>query len=804
MLRKRLEADKHNLSIPSAATPSDTKWHEDLARSVHVISQRHFDDSTILRRSRLQRNIKLNSRDPVAWRDFLTFLNDERKRAARADPSSAPSMHQALVKLYIIATNVVPMSAYNRHSEDYLALWLDLAALRADSPEDSYLARDVFKSLKTNSIGQRLPSFWLAYAHFEQTSGNSEKAARFREKAAACSEVDVPPAKPLLRPNIRTARPPLRTLPASSTPSASHPIPATPPLAKSTSISPEAMRRAAAPSFEPPQLLSPPTQTPDPAPIASRLAMPAPTMRSRPRASPLVPASSASQIRQQPMYKRPNNDSHVPTTTRRTPRPASPEQDRRPMSDIATSVATATSAEASSRDSSIDGPLSRGSRSVSRRDRDHRMDRNENVRNMTPPVPWLNADNVATVNGTQYLVLGVVGKGGSSKVYKVLGPDFQVFALKRVRVPSSASNFKATFDSYANEIDLLQRLRGKPNIVTCFDAEVREDMGMIQLIMEHGEQDLAKQLSERKNRRDCNALRIQKVLWTQMLEAVHTIHQAKIVHGDLKPANFLCVTGKLKLIDFGIAKAIMAEDTTKIFRDVPVGTPNYMSPEALVAYDGDDENFDMDVSAEYDGMDREMRPKKYRVGRASDIWSLGCILYQMVYGRTPFAHLTNIMQKLSCIQDPSYEIQYGTVEDTAVLEVLQGCLQRDPAKRMSIPELLNHRFLTQCAGSMRGGKSEVGREGGDLTENGLHAVLRQVVSYDIPLEKLKDMVCGRDENRYQAFLRDMQRRLGGDSREQKGEMEVMDRIGSRDGSQRFMTPTSSGLTNQATRSNGPR
>lgn len=51
--------------------------------------------------------------------------------------------------------------------------------------------------------------------------------------------------------------------------------------------------------------------------------------------------------------------------------------------------------------------------------------------------------------------------------------------------------------------------------------------------------------------------------WQQMLEAVQTIHEAKIVHGDLKPANFLIVAGSLKLIDFGIAKAIQTEDTTK-------------------------------------------------------------------------------------------------------------------------------------------------------------------------------------------------------------------------------------------------
>lgn len=58
-------------------------------------------------------------------------------------------------------------------------------------------------------------------------------------------------------------------------------------------------------------------------------------------------------------------------------------------------------------------------------------------------------------------------------------------------------------------------------------------------------------------------------IWQQILLAVNTIHEERIVHSDLKPANFLLVKGSLKLIDFGIAKAIMS-DTTNIQRDSQV------------------------------------------------------------------------------------------------------------------------------------------------------------------------------------------------------------------------------------------
>lgn len=60
---------------------------------------------------------------------------------------------------------------------------------------------------------------------------------------------------------------------------------------------------------------------------------------------------------------------------------------------------------------------------------------------------------------------------------------------------------------------------------------------------------------------------------------VQVVHDARIVHSDLKPANFLCVKGRLKLIDFGIARTC-GNNTTAI-GGVDQGTMNFMSPEAL-------------------------------------------------------------------------------------------------------------------------------------------------------------------------------------------------------------------------------
>ena len=72
-----------------------------------------------------------------------------------------------------------------------------------------------------------------------------------------------------------------------------------------------------------------------------------------------------------------------------------------------------------------------------------------------------------------------------------------------------------------------------------------------------------------------------RLYWQQMCEAVAIVHEEeRIVHGDIKPQNFVSVQGFLKLIDFGIAKALDA-DTTHIGRDNLVGTLNYLAPETL-------------------------------------------------------------------------------------------------------------------------------------------------------------------------------------------------------------------------------
>ena len=98
---------------------------------------------------------------------------------------------------------------------------------------------------------------------------------------------------------------------------------------------------------------------------------------------------------------------------------------------------------------------------------------------------------------------------------------------------------------------------------------------------------------------------------------------------------------------------------------------------------------------EMPGVNHKVSSKAYlKQGRASDVWSLGCILYRLVYHQPPFGTM-QLMVKLVAITNPNHVIPYPPLEKefVQVIPVLQGCLVFEPKKRLSIQQLLEHEFL---------------------------------------------------------------------------------------------------------------
>lgn len=273
-----------------------------------------------------------------------------------------------------------------------------------------------------------------------------------------------------------------------------------------------------------------------------------------------------------------------------------------------------------------------------------------------------------SVKGKIYSILKQIGSGGSSKVFQVLNEKKQIHAIKYVNLEEADSQ---TIDSYRNEIAYLNKLQQHSDkIIRLYDYEITDQY--IYMVMECGNIDLNSWLKKKKSINPWE----RKSYWKNMLEAVYTIHQHGIIHSDLKPANFLIVDGMLKLIDFGIANQ-MQPDTTSIIKDSQVGTVNYMPPEAI-----------KDMSSS-----RENGKSKSKISPKSDVWSLGCILYYMTYGKTPFQHIINQISKLHAIIDPNHEIEFPDIPEKDLQDVLKCCLIRDPKKRISIPELLAHPYV---------------------------------------------------------------------------------------------------------------
>ncbi len=283
-------------------------------------------------------------------------------------------------------------------------------------------------------------------------------------------------------------------------------------------------------------------------------------------------------------------------------------------------------------------------------------------------------ENILAINNVEYVIDKKIGSGGSSLVYMARGrKSGKECAIKVVNLDGDSQ----MIEGYLNETKLLVRLQRNINVVELFDYSHQPEKKTLYMIMEKGDSDLHRILQSYRTHIPLYNL---MKYWHQMLQAVNYIHQNGVIHSDLKPANFLMVNGRLKLIDFGIASNI-ALDSTSIIKFSQAGTFNYISPEALI-----------DTST---GDSPARDQPRIRLSTRSDVWSLGCILYLLLYKKTPFSHIKQLPQKITAITSPKTVIDYPELPNfypPLLLEMLKKCLVYHPKQRLTVAELLEYPF----------------------------------------------------------------------------------------------------------------
>jgi serine/threonine-protein kinase 11 len=159
----------------------------------------------------------------------------------------------------------------------------------------------------------------------------------------------------------------------------------------------------------------------------------------------------------------------------------------------------------------------------------------------------------------------------------------------------------------------------------------------------------------------------------QIAEPLKSLHDAGYVHQDIKPSNILLTkTGRAILADFGTGHSFLSAA-------VVVGTPAYQAPEALDDSYGDESERELDPDS---------GPQK------EDVWALGITLYQMLFLELPFAG-ANLFEIVHEINTKPLRIPEGT--DPLLVNLLNGMINVDPAKRFSIEQVLAHPLIRNAS-----------------------------------------------------------------------------------------------------------
>jgi eukaryotic-like serine/threonine-protein kinase len=255
-----------------------------------------------------------------------------------------------------------------------------------------------------------------------------------------------------------------------------------------------------------------------------------------------------------------------------------------------------------------------------------------------------------TLVSERYTLTSELGRGGMATVHRAHDARHGRDVAVKVMLPSVAESLGA--ERFLREIETAARLQ-HPHIVPVFDSGNLEGQLFFVMPLIEGESLRAKLTREGKLDVE-EAVRIVR----EIADALEYAHSEGVVHRDLKPENILMSRGHALLADFGIARASTARDDVALTQaGVSLGTPAYMSPEL--------------ASGETD------------VGPASDVYALGCILFELLAGHAPFTGATYqaILVKRFTTDAPRLRSERAGVPQ-AYDDVIAHALQRDPANRI--------------------------------------------------------------------------------------------------------------------------
>ncbi len=266
-----------------------------------------------------------------------------------------------------------------------------------------------------------------------------------------------------------------------------------------------------------------------------------------------------------------------------------------------------------------------------------------------------------------YRILSLLGAGGMGQVYRArdtkLGRDVAIKML-----PADFAADPERLRRFEHEARLLASLN-HPHIATIHGLE--ESDGLPALVMELVEgPTLAEKLTQAPRRKVTAGLPLAEALkiGEQIAQALEAAHERSVIHLDLKPANIkLTRDGSVKVLDFGLAKALSDDRASSNLSQLPTITAAALQPGAIV------------------GTPAYMSPEQARgesVDRRADIWAFGCVLYEMLTGRAAFAGGT-LADTLAAILERAPDwTALSAATPINLTRLLQRCLEKDPKRRM--------------------------------------------------------------------------------------------------------------------------